>query len=538
MSTLRTPAAALKTAFGTVLAAGATLALAAPATQAASITVTAGAIVIDASEADDHILIAPADAGFFTYTNTHVDIKDFNQPLTSAPGCLVGPLDEPHLEENEARCPTRPGITVNLGAGNDSFTVYEPTELPFPTSLTVDGGAGDDDIKGASGNDVLRGGPGDDVLRGYAGNDVLEGGDGNDQLSGHTGDDRLDGGAGDDNLEADQVSFTSSDATAGADTLIGGPGKDETSYFMRSGPLRITLDGVADDGSPGEGDNIHPDVESVGGGWGDDTIIGSDNGHTLWGDLGNDTIIGGAGNDKLFGDDGADTVSGGAGDDEIKGGCHDDVITGGPGRDTLIADGCDRWLKVGLLDTIHANDGEADALIFCSDARDLAIGDLAIVDAIDPVTTSGPGACATVQVKTPVVGGPDTGAPGGQTGVPTGKHRKIAGGLSLITGTGKAGSAPKLVLGLKARRLTLGILLWNKAGKVRVSATAKLGRRTLSLGAKTFKLAGGAPQTLQLKVPKKTTTALRARKKVAVKVAYKIGKKTHRGNYSVTISKK
>ena len=70
------------------------------------------------------------------------------------------------------------------------------------------GGAGDDDLVGwvyrygaiRDTTDVLEGGNGNDTLRGYGGDDTLSGGNGNDSLDGYKGDDRLVGGAGADVL--------------------------------------------------------------------------------------------------------------------------------------------------------------------------------------------------------------------------------------------------------------------------------------------------------------------------------------------------
>ncbi len=522
-----------RTALTATLAAVAALVWMAAPAHAASVALTADAIVIDATEGDDSLLISWADEGF-TPVATHVDIKDFKHPLTTAPGCIVGPSDTPYLEENEARCPVHPGITVNLRGGNDELAIYDPPQLAFTVPLTVDGSTGSDTINGASAPDLLRGGPGDDVLYGKEGNDTLDGGHGNDQLSGRAGDDHLDGGDGDDTLESESTKLNIADALDGADTIIGGPGSDAIAYFAQNAGLRITLDGVADDGRPGERDNIERDVETVGGGFGDDVIIASDAGHTLWGDLGNDTLIGGAGHDNLQGDQGADALDGRGGDDQLKGGCHDDVLTGGSGRDELISDGCFNWANTGLGDRLLAEDGEADALIFCSEVTDPFIGDVAVVDAIDPVTTSGAGACATVQVQRPAAGD----GPGGGGTLPQGKTRKIKGNLVLITGSGAAGQAPKPRLDLGARRLTLGTLRWGTGGKVRVAASVRLGRRTLALGSKRFTLGAGASQTLALKLPSSAAKALRRRAKLTVKVAYVVGKKTYRKRYSVVVAKR
>lgn len=71
--------------------------------------------------------------------------------------------------------------------GNDNIQL--PGALKVPAML--DGGAGNDRLKGAAGNDLLLGGPGNDSLNGHTGNDVLIGGLGADQIQGGPGDDLL-----------------------------------------------------------------------------------------------------------------------------------------------------------------------------------------------------------------------------------------------------------------------------------------------------------------------------------------------------------
>jgi len=71
--------------------------------------------------------------------------------------------------------------------GNDNIQL--PGALKVPAML--DGGAGNDRLKGAAGNDLLLGGAGNDSLNGHTGNDVLIGGLGADQLLGGPGEDIL-----------------------------------------------------------------------------------------------------------------------------------------------------------------------------------------------------------------------------------------------------------------------------------------------------------------------------------------------------------
>ena len=46
-------------------------------------------------------------------------------------------------------------------------------------------------------------------------------------------------------------------------------------YVGRTTSVAVTLDGVFNDGEPGEGDNVATDVEDAVGGAGDDTMTGS-----------------------------------------------------------------------------------------------------------------------------------------------------------------------------------------------------------------------------------------------------------------------
>jgi Ca2+-binding RTX toxin-like protein len=101
-----------------------------------------------------------------------------------------------------------------IGTAGDNLLDFRLIKTNAPSStvtfisvLSVDGGAGDDEIHGTRGNDTLLGGTGVDRLFGYAGNDLLDGGEGNDTLIGHEGTDTLVGGD-------------------GADTLAGGAGTD------------------------------------------------------------------------------------------------------------------------------------------------------------------------------------------------------------------------------------------------------------------------------------------------------------------------
>jgi RTX calcium-binding nonapeptide repeat (4 copies) len=97
----------------------------------------------------------------------------------------------------------------------------------------------------------------------------------------------------------------------------------------------------ANDGAPGEHDDIQGDIEDVAGGAAADTLTGDDADNVLVGALGDDTVAGGAGDDLLTGDEqgvavgGNDSLDGGQGNDEFDGGPGDDTLHGGPGDDLL-----------------------------------------------------------------------------------------------------------------------------------------------------------------------------------------------------------
>src|SRR3954447_8857247 len=133
----------------------------------------------------------------------------------------------------------------------------------------------------------------------------LIGGDGNDRLTGGPADDVLIG-------------------EAGADVLTGGGGRDTADYGARTNPVAIALDGTANDGEPGEGDNVALDVEILVGGAGADSLSGSS---------ADNALLGNAGNDVLNGGEGADQIDGGAGDDTLSGSPGADTLTGGDGTD-------------------------------------------------------------------------------------------------------------------------------------------------------------------------------------------------------------
>jgi Ca2+-binding RTX toxin-like protein len=211
--------------------------------------------------------------------------------------------------------------TLAGGPGEDSLTGGQDDD-------TLTGGGGADDIDGDRGGDKVEGGPGGDALDGGEGDDSLYGGalggvvgaDGDDRLNGGRGADLLFGGRGNDLL----------DGGPEGDTISGEAGKDTVTYDDRTNPVRVSLNGIADDGEKGEGDNVANDVEVIDGGERDDT---------------------------LSGDADRNLLNGGPGDDEIQANDGSDQLTGGKASDLL-----------------NARDGNSD-VVDCEDDKDLAIAD-------------------------------------------------------------------------------------------------------------------------------------------------------------------
>jgi Ca2+-binding RTX toxin-like protein len=179
----------------------------------------------------------------------------------------------------------------------------------------------------------------------------------------------------------------------GADAVVGsafasfrgGPGADRlgtsSGHFLywtdEVGDVRVTTDGVADDGHAGEGDNVAPGAGVSVLGPGRHTLIGDDAPNDLSVSTGDgSTIAGAGGNDKLSGSAGPDLITGGDGDDDIHGNLGADDLDGGAGVDFLSGDNDD--------DVVRARDGEADELLECADGVDLLIA-----DPIDPPNFGG-----------------------------------------------------------------------------------------------------------------------------------------------------
>jgi len=176
---------------------------------------------------------------------------------------------------------------------------------------------------------------------------TVAGGPGSQEIDGGSGDDNLSGGEGDDSLFDGGRGSGAPVPTGGNDLLDGGPGSDSTTY-SRSGPtpLSLSFDGVANDGYPGETDNL-VSIENASGGDGNDTLVGDASANQLSGNQGDDVVSGLGGNDSLFGDfpsGGLMALRGLVGTVEAN-----DTLIGGPGRDGL---DCGEGPDIGIRDPL------------------------------------------------------------------------------------------------------------------------------------------------------------------------------------------
>jgi Ca2+-binding RTX toxin-like protein len=260
--------------------------------------------------------------------------------ITLAPDAPEGALTGDDGEAGE-RDALRQIEDVTTGAGRDSVTGSaaanrvltgdgDDTVTTLGGNDAVESGTGRDHVDTGEGDDKVDGGPGHDVLMSGPGTDALDGGEGDDALDAGDGDDSLDGGGGNDTLAAgpgdDHLTDGDGSHSDGADGIDGGDGTDLVSYGTRVAAVTVDLAQTgAVSGEAGEGDTVVA-AESVTGGAGADTLLGTTAGNELTGGPGADVIDGRDGGDALFGEAGDDSLTGGAGTDELRGGSGSDVI--------------------------------------------------------------------------------------------------------------------------------------------------------------------------------------------------------------------
>jgi len=307
------------------------------------------------------------------------------------------------------------------------------------------------------------------------------------------------GGTGDDAVDGDGYE------DPGADVIDGGPGYDyfegwsQPEKLQRQPTVTLTLDGAANDGRPGENDNV-TNVEDF-----QMYVVGSFTGtdgpekFVIYnpGNTGPSTLNGRGGDDELVGNDFDDSVDGGAGNDHVEGGLGNDTVTGGLSRDVIYGDAtashCTYYsCKIPFgNDVINARDGEPDTI-------DCGIGeDKAVVDAVDTVT-----GCETVE-----------GA--GSNGVAGAGSQKLTLGPAKLAAL--AGKGLKVKVSCAAACTAIGTATADKA------TARKLG--TKKVGSGKGKAAKAGTATLTIKASKKVARTLKKLRsaKVTIKVTVKQG---------------
>jgi len=474
-----------------VAAALGALALTAGTARAETVTTDgAGAVIVTAGPGEDNHLgfqASPYDDGGLLVYDSHATV-------TSASASCAA------VDENSVLCDWNPaaGARADLGDGNDWG--YVSFDLPSSAPFAIAGGPGDDKLQGQIQPTTLDGGPGNDELDGGTGPDTLIGGDGNDKLYGRDGADNLSGGAGDDLLSGD------GNVSPSPDRIDGGPGTDTIqddwtdSNATTKQPVSLTLAGGADDGRPGEGDDVTGVERVISNAEG--RLVGTDASEYLetFQVGGHVEIDGGGGDDTLKAGDGADTVDGGSGNDNIDAGYGDDTITGGPGQDTISADrqfgDCGPlWCKFPYgNDTVYARDGERDS-ITCGYGDDTVYA-----DAIDVVA----GDCEHV------IRGGGAGGGGG-----------AAGGSALGASVGSTRLARALAHGL--------VLHVTAPAAGRVSAAATVRGTRVAKAAKAVRKAGAT--TVVLRISRAARHRLRHARSVKFAISVRF---THSGAAALT----
>jgi Ca2+-binding RTX toxin-like protein len=451
------------------------------AASASTISLEGDTLVLRAAPGEKNWLtVGPDD-----YAPGRLQLSDIGQPTSYPSSCT------PWEYTSFVSCEI-PAGGVRLEAGDRDDILDVGNNMPAGLKITADGGAGADVVRGPSFTETaetLVGGDGNDKITGGMGADDIDGGAGDDEVDGREGPDVVRGGDGNDKLLADYWDEQSTDV------IDGGAGYDQISnnWVVESGnhqpPIVVSIDGVANDGRPGENDNV-TGVESIYLN-APATLTGSDgpDEFTTFNTDAGSTYNGRGGDDKISAFDLDDTIDGGAGNDTIAGGYGHDTITGGPGRDTINGDnsgaicGYTQCRNPYGNDHIDARDGEADS-ITCGVGEDVVEADAADTVASD---------CETVRRGSGGGGVNDGPQPGPQTPGTVSLTRVKAvrrGGRLVVSGRATGATKVKVSV-LRGRRTVARAQAAVRSGRftvrvraprnVRVAVSAGDARRTLKV---------------------------------------------------------
>ena len=312
-------------------------------------------------------------------------------------------------------------------------------------------------------------------------------------MEAHQGPDTVRGEGGNDSVSGGKEE----PAPNAADVVDGGPGFDTIPNLVNDydrlfdDDVSITLDNQANDGEPGEGDNVIA-VEKVNMVANHATFVGTDAAEDVFVESNSSTIRGLGGNDRLVAYDGNDDIDGGAGDDFLQGGFGNDVLTGGAGVDQFQGDRQESNVFAVGNDQIFARDGNSEQI-------DCGIGgaDIAEVDFSDVVSLN----CESVS----------RGGGGGGFGSKTLVTIRLAAGR--IPGNG-----PLKVLIANANDFAVtGAVSGQTAKPITVSRKA-----VVKLKSKRFGLAAKARKTVKLKLPAAMKRTLKRTGRLPLRLTVKV----------------
>lgn len=302
------------------------------------------------------IVTEQADADF-TLTNRGLVGNGIDVLRGIEQAVITGGPSANRLDASAFFFPDVSSVTLNGGGGDDTL-------IASPSNDVVFGGSGDDLMFGGAGNDFMGGQGGRDTMWGESGNDKVNGqGSSGDQISGGPGNDRLFGGPGVDRL----FESTGGDVTLFATVMTGATGKDRVFELE---VVRLAT-GDTDDRIDLSGFSLAYSVITTGGG--DDVVVGSSGRDFIFGGDGDDTLTGLGGNDQLSGDAGQNSLLGGDGDDMLTGGASDDILNGGSGNDTLDGGAGSDGLSGSTGNDLLIGGDDADTL-FGGGGEDLLLG--------------------------------------------------------------------------------------------------------------------------------------------------------------------
>jgi hypothetical protein len=277
------------------------------------------------------------------------------------------------------------------GAGVNDVDLSPVTAADFPqlTSTLVRAEGGNDVITGTQLDDRIEGGRGDDVMRGADGADTLvwNNGEGTDDMFGGDGLDTIENNGADTASAVRDEVYTVETVEGGGfkfsrlpNPAVPAPGgafalnvKGAESYVnnMLGGNDKFS---TLDPARPVTGIAV-----TLNGGEGDDALTGTDAGDALNGDAGNDTLVGFKGNDTHAGGDGDDLMiwNPGDGSDKMDGEAGSDIAQdnggGGPEHFVVTAQGqrvtatrdnlAPFFLDIGTTETLDLNANGGDDLV-------------------------------------------------------------------------------------------------------------------------------------------------------------------------------